>query len=267
MRPDLDGAALESLLAGYAQRGRADAVAVGDGVLRTGASAVGEVAASPISLGFGIWQSRRWHATRTVTLRNVSTRRLVLSVTAVASSNSEALRFRIVPSRVVLGAGRARRVRLTLTAPAARPARMVTGTIDVGAAGTETLRIPWALLFRGTPADLIGSVSLSAPAFPPSDTSPAILTVQAGALVRAGGLQIEPVRRLDILLYSAAGKFLGVMARLRDLLPGSYSFGITGRGPTSARLAPGRYELRLAAWPTLPLDAKPVRAQVSFRLE
>jgi hypothetical protein len=85
--------------------------------------------------------------------------------------------------------------------------------------------------------------------------------------VRDDGLQIQPVRRLDILLYSAGGKFMGVMARLRDLLPGSYSFGITGRGPTSARLAAGSYELRLAAWPTLPLDAKPVRAQVDFTLQ
>ena len=39
------------------------------------------------------------------------------------------------------------------------------------------------------------------------------------------------------------------------------------RGPTSTRLSPGAYELRLAAWPTLPLDAKPQRLQVSFRLE
>src|SRR5579884_2289524 len=265
MRPDLDGAALESLLAGYAQGG-VDSVS-GDGVLRAGASAVGEVVASPISLGFGIWQGKRWHATRMITLRNVSTRRLALSVSAVATSNSEALRWRIVPARVVLAPGRARRVRVTVTAPAARPARLVTGTIDVGAPGTETLRIPWALLFHATDANLIGSASISDASFPPSDTSPAILTVQAGALVRSGGLQIEPVRRLDILLYNAAGKFLGVMARLRDLLPGSYSFGITGRGPTSARLAPGRYELRLAAWPTLPLDAQPQRAQVSFRLE
>jgi hypothetical protein len=57
------------------------------------------------------------------------------------------------------------------------------------------------------------------------------------------------------------------MARLRNLLPGSYSFGITGRGPTSAQLAPGGYELRIAAWPTLPLDAQPSRARVSFRIE
>jgi hypothetical protein len=93
------------------------------------------------------------------------------------------------------------------------------------------------------------------------------LTVQAGNLVRDAGLQIRPVSRLDVLLYSSAGRFIGVMARLRNLLPGSYSFGITGRGPTSAVLAPGSYQLRLAAWPTLPLDAKPSRAQVSFRIE
>src|SRR5205085_5172149 len=115
--------------------------------------------------------------------------------------------------------------------------------------------------------ELLGRVALSSTSFPASDTTPSILSLQAGALVRSAGLQILPVRRLDILLYTASGRFIGVMARLRDLLPGAYSFGITGRGPTSARLAKGAYELRLAAWPTLPLDAKPARAQVAFSLE
>ena len=82
----------------------------------------------------------------------------------------------------------------------------------------------------------------------------------------AGTPQIEPVSRLDVLLYGADGSFRGVMARLRDLLPGSYSFGITGRGPSSAVLAPGRYELRLAAWPTLPAQAPPSRATVRFEV-
>ena len=172
-----------------------------------------------------------------------------------------------MPSELTIRPGRARRVKVTLTAPAARGSRLVTGRIDVAETGTETLHVPWALLFRGTDAKLLGSVALSKSSFAASDTEPAILTVQAGALVRDDGLQIAPVRRLDILLYSASGKFLGVMARLRDLLPGAYSFGITGRGPTSARLAKGAYELRLAAWPTLPLDAKPARAQVAFSLE
>jgi len=156
---------------------------------------------------------------------------------------------------------------VTVTAPSAPPdARLVTGSIDVGAAGSETLHVPWAMLFRHENANLLGRVALSKGSFPASDTNPAVLTVQAGALVRDDGLQIEPVRRLDILLYTAGGQFIGVMARLRNLLPGSYSFGITGRGPSSAVLAPGSYELRLAAWPTLPLAAKPVRAQVRFTL-
>jgi subtilisin family serine protease len=268
MRPSLDGLALESLVAGYAQRpDGARATSVGGGLLRLGASAVGEVAATPVSLGLGIWQGPKWHATRTITLRNVSSRRLSLSLAAVADGDSEALRFRVVPERVTLKVGKARRVRVTVSAPAAPSARLVTGSIRVSAPGTETLHVPWSLLFRGASANLLPRATISDRSFPASDTKPAILSVQAGSLVRDQGLQIEPVRRLDILLYDASGRFLGVMARLRDLLPGSYSFGITGRGPTSARLAAGRYELRLAAWPTLPLDAKPSRARVSFTIE
>jgi hypothetical protein len=81
-----------------------------------------------------------------------------------------------------------------------------------------------------------------------------------------GTLQVQPVLRLDLLLYTAGGRFLGRLAQLRDLLPGSYSFGITGRASTGVPLAPGRYELRLAAWPTLPVDAQPSRAKVSFSI-
>jgi hypothetical protein len=143
----------------------------------------------------------------------------------------------------------------------------MTGVLQVAAAGSETLRVPWALSFRRYSANLVPHVAISDASFKPSDTNPAVLTVQAGNLVRDHGLQIQPVSRLDILLYTASGRYIGVMARLRNLLPGSYSFGITGRGPTSAQLAAGAYELRLAAWPTLPVDTKPSRARVSFRIE
>src|SRR5437588_735983 len=129
-------------------------------------------------------------------------------------------------------------------------------------------RRPWARAGRNRrrSANLVPRVTLSTTSFKASDTNPAVLTVQAGNLVRDNGLQIQPVSRLDVLLYSSSGRFIGVMARLRNLLPGSYSFGITGRGPTSVVLPPGSYELRLAAWPTLPRDAQPSRAQVSFRI-
>jgi subtilisin family serine protease len=266
MRPDLDGEGMAGALAGYAQRGHAPPTAIGAGLLRLGASAVGELASVPTAVGFGIWEGPRWHATRFLTIRNVSSRRLEVTANAITAGDSEALKFKVTPKQFVVRAGHARRVKVTVRAPAAADSRLVTGTIDLRAAG-HTLHVPWAMLFRGDTANLLGSAKISARSFAASDTDPAILSVQAGALVRDGGLQIQPVRRLDILLYSSSGKFLGVMARLRDLLPGSYSFGITGRGPTSARLAPGGYELRLAAWPTLPLDAKPQRLQVSFRLE
>jgi hypothetical protein len=265
MRPGLDGAGLAGLLTGYAQRGHAAPTAVGSGLLRLGASAVGEFASTPTSIGLGIWEGPRWHATRFLTIHNVSSRRLEVSAKAIVGGDSEALKFKITPKEFVVRAGHARRVKVTVRAPAAADSRLVTGTIDLRASG-HTMHVPWAMLFRGDTSKLLGSATISAKSFAASDTDPAILSVQAGALARDDGLQIEPVRRLDILLYTGSGKFIGVMARLRDLLPGSYSFGITGRGPTSDRLAPGAYELRLAAWPTLPLDAKPQRLQVSFDL-
>ncbi len=267
MRPSLDGPSLDSLLVGYAQNGGAPATAVGAGTFRLGASAVGEVAAQPTTLGFGIWQGARWHATRSLVVRNVSTRRLQLSVSAVAGGESEALKFTVVPNHLVLRAGRAARVRVTVRAASAPQARIVTGVVQIAPSGSETLRVPWALGFAPAPDTLLGRVAIDRALFKASDTNPAVLSVQAGRLIHDHGLQIQAVSRLDILLYSASGRYLGVMARLRDLLPGSYSFGITGRGPTSARLPAGSYELRIAAWPTLPLDAKPSRAQVSFRVE
>jgi hypothetical protein len=45
---------------------------------------------------------------------------------------------------------------------------------------------------------------------------------------------------------------LGSLASLRDVLPGRYAFGLTGRGPAGAVLKPGRYRLRITAQPTEP---------------
>ena len=56
--------------------------------------------------------------------------------------------------------------------------------------------------------------------------------------------------RLDVELWTDDGKRLGLLARLRDLLPGRYAIGLTGRGPGGKVLAPGAYRLRVFAWPT-----------------
>ena len=76
---------------------------------------------------------------------------------------------------------------------------------------------------------------------------------------------LQPVRRLDVLLLDADGQVLGLLARLRDVLPGQYAFGLTGRGPDGTRLAPGRYELRLVAWPAA--GGSPARRTVRFSVE
>ncbi len=94
----------------------------------------------------------------------------------------------------------------------------------------------------------------------------ALLALVVGAVMRSrAGDEIRPVARLDIELVGADGTSLGVLARLRDLLPGRYAFGITGRDPEGDTLPPGPYRLRLRAFPTD--DGPPSRRAVRFRIK
>ena len=79
-----------------------------------------------------------------------------------------------------------------------------------------------------------------------------MLAFTAGRLVESEGrYEVQAVDRLDMELRRAGAKQpLGLLARLRHLLPGRYAFGLTGRGPGGKVLRPGRYELRLVAYPT-----------------
>ena len=75
--------------------------------------------------------------------------------------------------------------------------------------------------------------------------------------------QLLPLARLEIVLYRGKRR-LGTLVRLRDVLPGRYAFGITGRGPRGARLRRGAYELRVLGVPVGGGRATIVR--VPFRL-
>ncbi len=68
-------------------------------------------------------------------------------------------------------------------------------------------------------------------------------------LTVSGHPEIRPVARLDVVLWRADGTQVGTLARLRDVLPGRYTFGLTGRGPDGQRLPPGDYVLRVVAYP------------------
>jgi subtilisin family serine protease len=231
VRPDLGAAALASLLAGSARSVNAPFEAGGAGLVDLGASATGEVAASATSLAFGP-PSRR-----TLTVRNVSTRRLI--VVAAAGPH-----MRVVPQRLVLRVGHSALIRVVEHAPAGTE-----GVLVLRPVGGQLLRVPWIVAPPAPAVGLLPSAVLDETSFAPSDATPAVLSVQAGRVMTGNGVQIEPVSRLDILLYTAAGVFVGLLDRERDLLPGSYSFGITGRSPTGVPLSSGRYQLRLVAWP------------------
>jgi hypothetical protein len=111
------------------------------------------------------------------------------------------------------------------------------------------LEIPWTIAVPLPKPDLLPAARMSSRAFKPSDAEPAVLTVVAGRVVgSAERPQLLPLRLLTLDLVRN-GKDVGRLAQLRDVLPGRYSFGITGRGPRGRRLPAGRYELRLTAVP------------------
>jgi hypothetical protein len=110
---------------------------------------------------------------------------------------------------------------------------------------------------------LLGDVTLSERAFRPSEARPSVLSLVAGRVRTLGGTdEVQPLERLDIELHTDDRKRIGVIARLRNVLPGRYAFGITGRDPAGTRLKAGGYVVRVVAWPSG--GGPPTRKALSF---
>jgi hypothetical protein len=134
----------------------------------------------------------------------------------------------------------------------------------VVARGGGPLRIPWAITFGRPARGLLSSIALSSSAFVPSDTTPAVLSLRAGSLVQAAtGPQVEPLARLDVELRHGHRR-IGLLARLRDLLPGRVAIGLTGRGPGGNRLLRGTYRIDLVAVPT---NGPVTRKSIAFKIK
>jgi hypothetical protein len=248
-RPGLTAAELKSALVGTAS-GLPDepSAAQGNGLLDIGSAAGVEVVSQPATLAFGRAAGPGWAATRSVLLRNVSTR--WLRVYLSAPSDDPALAVDVEPGQLTLGPGQASEVQVAARLTRATSRSELAGAVIVAPLAGTRLRIPWAVVTTRVSPKLIGSAQLSAAAFKPSDISPAILLVQLGQIEQgAAGISLEPVLRLDIRLRDHRGKDLGLLSRLRDVLPGRYTFGLTGRGPSGGVLPPGRYSLSLLAFP------------------
>jgi subtilisin family serine protease len=263
-RPELDASALKGLLAGSARPLLGESVvAQGAGLLDLGAAEAGEVAALPTTMSFGRATGDGWHATRKLVLRNHSSRPLRLRVATDErdKGGGRGLVFAFAPARMRIPPGGIARVFVAVRSltPAGPP---VEGMFEISPEGSAPIRVPWLVRFRPRENELLRSVRLSAASFRPSDNAPAVLSFQAGRI--ASGGQLEPVARLELDLRGPGGARLGVLAQLRDLLPGRYAFGLTGRDAEGKTLEPGRYRVKLTAYPTG--DGTPSRAAVAFAI-
>jgi hypothetical protein len=266
-RPDLDARALRSILAGYARPFEEGSVTTqGTGLVDVGAAAAAEFATDPTTLAFGPAARANWHSVQNLTIRSLSTRRLNLRV-ALPQTGGAGLALTASPDRFRLLPGGMIRIRVKASfqgIPTAGPP--AEGTIQIGSPSTSPLRIPWAIPFGRYTGPLLSDLRLSKQSFKPSDTTPAVLSFRAGGLTPGpGGTEVHPVGRLDMVLTNSSGSHLGLLVRMRDLLPGSYAFGLTGRDPNGNTLPAGDYTLGLAAIP--PDGSRATYRKVTFTIK
>jgi minor extracellular serine protease Vpr len=266
-RPSLDAAELRSALAGTASPLSDQPFgAQGSGLVDVGAAASVEIAATPSSLAFGRSTGPSWSAQRTFTLRNVSTRPLRIYL-ADSEGGHSGVAVDVEPARMTLAVGESSAVTIGLKTSGPVRGDVALGAVTVAPQGGVSLKVPWAAVLKPVPPGLIGFAKLSSARFKPSDVTPAVLIAQLGEVDERQGRapSVQPLSHLDIQLWTKAGKNLGLLVRLRDVLPGRYAFGVTGRGPGGKVLPHGSYVLRLVAFPSA--GGKAVVRSVVFSLD
>jgi Subtilase family len=273
-RPGLTSGELRSLLVGSARQLTAgetpDPVTLqGAGAIDPAAAAAAEVAVAPVGLAFGRVDGGDWRVAQTVTVRNLSARQLEIDFGITRDDRGGPdLAFAAGPAHLSLGPGAAAEVTLVASGSVSVSGRAA-GAFLVSPDGSRPSRLPWAVMFRSQKQEeLLSAVALSHTKFKSSDSAPTVLAFRAGAIVSdVEGHALEPVELLVAELWKPGGKRLGVLARMRDLLPGRYAFGLTGRGPGGRELRPGDYTLRLEAHPVAgDFGAIPSRVDVPFTI-
>ena len=180
-----------------------------------------------------------WHSLERLTLHNVSSRLFRVRIRSVGQGGLEIV---AKPKHVRLKPGGSTTVALLARLRGAPPsAGSAEGAVLLLPRGSQPVRIPWAITFGKPARAALSEIALSASSFKPSDTTPAVLSLRAGSLLQTpAGPDVQPVARLDFELWRGKQR-LGLLARLRDLLPGQLALGLTGRrpGPTGfgARLS------------------------------
>ncbi len=272
-RSDLSALDLRSALVGSAARlgrdgGPLPVTAQGGGLVDPAHAVTAELSVEPATLAFGRAQGEGWSANRTVTVRNVSSRALDVGFGLVPDGGQAPATFSADPNRLSLEPGASAEVAIGVAVEDDLAAG-AGGILVVSAEGAQPVRVPWAIARRAAErAPLVDDVRISHHSFSPSDRAPVVVAFRAGRVDgSADGEMIEPVGVLELELWTAGGRRLGVLARMRDVLPGRYAFGLTGRGPSGKVLAEGSYVLRLRAYPVDGDDgAQPSTAEAVFTI-
>ena len=258
-RPQLGSPDLAALLVGHASTIGGTLAAQGSGMVNLHASVLAQDYAVPATVTVR-------DGTAAFRLVNASTEPLDLTLSSAFGQGGGTYAVTFTPSAVTLPPGATRTIRAHFAvtqAPGSAAAEGLIIAAPARGAGSQ-LQIPWALRFPPRTISLLGRVRLSSRDFSASAATPAALSVDAGRLFGPSAKpDVRALSRLDVELWRGRKK-LGLLARLRDVLPGRYTFGLTGRGPEGQVLSPGDYAVVVVA---TPVDGgKQTRRKVRFAL-
>jgi hypothetical protein len=246
-RPRVDAVGLHGLLVGSAQRSDPDPTASGAGLVDLRGAVQLEAFAEPAVLSFGTVTAGTTEIERVVRVRNISTRRLVISF-GNASLAAKGVEITTDPERVRLRPGGSAEVVVRAdTFDLSDEAGVAAGELVLRAGDSPEVHVPWVVAVPAT-VDLVSRVKLATTHERVSDATPAVLSLVAGAVTVTPDPQVRAVDLLEVQLWRG-DSLLGVLARRRELLPGRYSFGLNGRGSSGERLRAGMYTIRVVAWP------------------
>ena len=244
-RPTLDASALHGVLVGSAQRADLDPAASGAGLVDLRTAVQQELYSQPSLLSFGAAGSSG--AERVLRITNISSRRLSVSVgqTAIAPKGVE---ISFDPQRLRIRPGRSAEVVVRAdTGQLSSEAGAATGELVLRTGDSPEVHVPWAVAVPA-PVDLVSRMAIALTGSHVSDATPAALSFVAGSVTASPEPQVRAVDLLEVELWKR-GERLGLLVRRRELLPGRYTFGLTGRGPTGNHLGRGMYTIRVLAFP------------------
>jgi hypothetical protein len=172
---------------------------------------------------------------------------VTLSVDTVAIA-PKGVEIAVDPQRLRLRPGRSANVVVRAnTSALSEEAGAATGELVLRAGDSPEVHVPWAVAIPPT-VDLVSRVAIATTGTRVSDATPAALSFVAGSVTASPDPQVRAIELLEVELRRD-GERIGLLAQRRELLPGRYTFGLTGRGPTGDRLRRGRYTIRLVAYP------------------